>query len=126
MTTIRDRFRSPRAVFSTGPSLTIARKTTDNWIELLGMSYTSSDQGRMNAKNALFAVRKLLLITYWLMSDTNIGRGCGGKMFSMDGTIMSPMYPMVYNKTSTCRWDLAVPRPNPITIIFKGVYRNIF
>jgi len=64
------------------------------------------------------------------MLDTKyIGRGCGGKMFNMDGMIMSPMYPMVYNKNSTCRWDLEVPRPNPIRIMFRGMYHksyNIF
>ncbi|XP_029345463.1 cubilin isoform X3 [Acyrthosiphon pisum] len=91
VTTIRDRFRTPYAVFSTGTSLTMAYKTTDNWTGILDMSYTSTDQGR----------------------------GCGGKMFNMDGTIMSPMYPMVYNKTSTCRWDITVPRPNAIRIQFK-------
>ncbi|CAI6368736.1 unnamed protein product [Macrosiphum euphorbiae] len=78
-------------VFSTGPSLTIAYKTTGGWIGLLDMSYISTDQGR----------------------------GCGGKMFYMDGTITSPMYPMVYNKSSTCRWDIAVPRPNAIRVQFK-------
>uniref|UniRef100_A0A2S2PC11 Cubilin n=2 Tax=Schizaphis graminum TaxID=13262 RepID=A0A2S2PC11_SCHGA len=40
-------------------------------------------------------------------------------MFNMDGTIVSPMFSMVYNKNSTCRWDIAVPRPHPITIQFK-------
>jgi len=58
------------------------------------------------------------------MLDTNIGRGCGGKMFNMDGTIMSPMYPMVYNKSSTCRWDIAVPRPKAIRVQFKSMYHN--
>lgn len=56
--------------------------------------------------------------------DTNIGRGCGGKMFNKDGTIVSPMFSMVYNKNSTCRWDIAVPRPHPITIQFRGVYAD--
>lgn len=58
--------------------------------------------------------------------NTNIGRGCGGKMFNIDGTIVSPMYPMAYNKNSTCRWDIAVPRPHPITIHFRGVYTKYF
>lgn len=110
-------------VFSTGPSLTIAYKTTGGWIGLLDMSYISTDQGRMSAKTALLiAVLKYYCVFYWLMSDTNIGRGCGGKMFYMDGTITSPMYPMVYNKSSTCRWDIAVPRPNAIRVQFKSMY----
>ncbi|MBO8695557.1 hypothetical protein INO35_14385, partial [Staphylococcus aureus] len=55
---------TPYPVFSTGPSLTIAYKATDILIGFFDLSYTSTDQGR----------------------------GCGGKMFNMDGMIMSPLY----------------------------------
>ncbi|XP_029345465.1 cubilin isoform X2 [Acyrthosiphon pisum] len=92
VTTLNEKYKiTPYPVFSTGPSLTIAYKATDILIGFFDLSYTSTDQGR----------------------------GCGGKMFNMDGMIMSPLYPMVYSKSSTCRWDLAVPRPNPIRIMFR-------
>lgn len=89
------------------------------------MSYTSTDQGRMSAITIITMVRKLCILLAYV-GFKYIGRGCGGKMFNMDGVIMSPMYPTLYNKSSTCRWDIAVPRPNRITIKFSGMYDNSF
>jgi len=42
-------------------------------------------------------------------------------MFNVKGMVTSPMYPKLYRVSSTCRWDIAVPRPNSVKISFKGV-----
>lgn len=54
-----------------------------------------------------------------------IGRGCGGKLFNIEGTVTSPLYPYVYRKNTSCRWDIAVPRPYPISIAFRSGYNII-
>jgi hypothetical protein len=53
----------------------------------------------------------------------NIGRGCGGRIFNIEGIITSPMYPSLYRKDAACKWEIAVPRPNPIRITFRGLYK---
>lgn len=63
VTTLRDKHRTPYPVFSTGPSLTMAYKTTHKWIGLLDMSYTSTDQGRMSAITALYLRGLYILLT---------------------------------------------------------------
>ncbi|KAL5234243.1 hypothetical protein ACI65C_001653 [Semiaphis heraclei] len=90
LTTLNDVRLIPPPVFSTGSTLTMAYKAYP-LSGLLDMSYTSTDQGR----------------------------GCGGKMFNVKGTVTSPMYPRLYKVSSTCRWDIAVPRPNSVKISFK-------
>lgn len=60
------------------------------------------------------------------------GRGCGGRMFNTEGIVTSPMYPLTYRKSTICRWDIAVPRPYPVIIMFKcsynlyTIYKNFF
>lgn len=61
LTTLNDNFKTPYPVFSTGPSLTMAYKTI-NWLGLLDMSYTSTDQGRISALSALYVVPKLCIL----------------------------------------------------------------
>jgi len=56
----------------------------------------------------------------WIIFEYT-GRGCGGKMFNVGGVLTSPLYPLLYRKSATCRWDIEVPRPYPITIAFRGV-----
>ncbi|XP_022177373.1 cubilin-like [Myzus persicae] len=90
ITTLEDMRLIPSPIFSTGSTLTMAYKTYPS-SGLLDMSYTSTDRGR----------------------------GCGGKMFNVKGTVTSPMYPNLYRVSSTCRWDIAVPRPNSVNISFK-------
>uniref|UniRef100_A0A2H8TEF1 Cubilin n=1 Tax=Melanaphis sacchari TaxID=742174 RepID=A0A2H8TEF1_9HEMI len=90
LTILNDNRLIPPPIFSTGPSLTMVYKTYPI-PGLLDMSYTSTDQGR----------------------------GCGGRMFNVKGTVTSPMYPNLYRVNSVCRWDIAVPIPNSIKIIFQ-------
>ncbi|XP_050561143.1 cubilin-like [Spodoptera frugiperda] len=40
---------------------------------------------------------------------TNKGRGCGGKLHTVEGKVTSPMYPNVYRRVSTCEWELETP-----------------
>ncbi|KAL4149890.1 hypothetical protein QTP88_003741 [Uroleucon formosanum] len=82
----------PAPIFSNGSTLTMAYKAYPRR-GLLDMSYTSTDQGR----------------------------GCGGRIYNVKGMVTSPMYPNLYKVSSTCRWDIAVPRPNSVKISFKGV-----
>lgn len=116
ITTLNDVRLIPPPVFSTGSTLTMAYKTYPN-SGLLDMSYTSTDKGAiLQVYNNMTCIRVFILLMF-----KYIGRGCGGKIFNVKGTVTSPMYPNLYRVSSTCRWDIAVPRPNSVKVVFKGV-----
>lgn len=53
--------------------------------------------------------------------EINLGKGCGGRLLNIEGMVTSPLYPLMFRKNATCRWDIAVPRPHPIVITFQGM-----
>ncbi|KAK0081191.1 hypothetical protein PV325_012606, partial [Microctonus aethiopoides] len=59
-------------------------------------------------------------ITY---TSTDKGQGCGGKIYNYNGRFTSPLYPNNYRNSSSCVWDVSVPRGFIITLEFE--YFNI-
>ncbi|XP_057337332.1 cubilin-like isoform X2 [Microplitis mediator] len=53
-----------------------------------------------------------------LYTSTDKGRGCGGIIYNYVGRITSPMYPNNYRNTSTCVWDISVPRGFKVVLDF--------
>ncbi|VVC39263.1 EGF-like, conserved site,EGF-like calcium-binding domain,CUB domain,EGF domain,EGF-like calcium- [Cinara cedri] len=86
------KYSGPFSIFSTGPSLTMSFKMSPDFIGMFDMIYTSTKEGR----------------------------GCGGKIYNTEGLVTSPLYPYVYRKNATCKWDIAVPRPHSINILFRS------
>ncbi|XP_050435751.1 cubilin [Adelges cooleyi] len=82
---------TPVPIFSSASTLTMHYKVSRADSGTMDFSYTSTDQGK----------------------------GCGGRLFNTKGTVTSPMYPKLYRNGTTCRWDIAVPAPQPIGIAFR-------
>ncbi|VVC39264.1 EGF-like, conserved site,EGF-like calcium-binding domain,CUB domain,EGF domain,EGF-like calcium- [Cinara cedri] len=80
----------PSPIFSHGSKLTFSYKVTGT-LWPVDMIYTITDQGR----------------------------GCGGRIFNSEGRVTSPLYPLIYKKSTACRWDISVPRPYSIAIKFE-------
>jgi len=118
ITTLNDIRLIPPPIFSTGPSLTMAYKTYPK-PGSLDMSYTSTDKGKILQVDTYIIST---CIIYWCVVSPRIGRGCGGSMFNVKGTVTSPMYPNLYRVSSVCRWDIAVPKPNSVKITFQGMF----
>jgi len=117
VTTLDDGSVIPAPIFSNGSTLTMAYKSYPRR-GLLDMSYTSTDQGAIQQVYNDITCFKVCIL---LMCCFRIGRGCGGRIYNVKGMVTSPMYPNLYKVSSTCRWDIAVPRPNSVKISFKGV-----
>jgi hypothetical protein len=53
-----------------------------------------------------------------------LGRGCGGQLFNIAGSITSPLYPTNVRYYSQCSWDITVPEGSVVKIRFQG--NNIY
>ncbi|XP_065344562.1 cubilin [Cloeon dipterum] len=81
----------PNPVFSTGPSLLISVYQSDKWGEEgFDATYTTSDKGR----------------------------GCGGILRSVAGSLTSPLYPGRTKTFSECLWEITVPDGSVVAIQF--------
>ncbi|XP_050535178.1 cubilin [Daktulosphaira vitifoliae] len=94
LTTLVDgsHYYSPNPIFSSSSIVTMQLKSQALWSSnIMDLTYTSTDQGK----------------------------GCGGRLFNIEGIVTSPLYPKLYKKNSKCRWDISVPTPNSISIEFR-------
>ncbi|KAI5643882.1 CUB domain-containing protein [Phthorimaea operculella] len=64
-------------------------------------------------------VRKERFINYELVyMATDKGRGCGGKLQNVLGSVTSPLYPDTYQKQATCEWELETPSNTRLRLKF--------
>ncbi|XP_077301904.1 cubilin-like [Arctopsyche grandis] len=62
------------------------------------------------------------LVEFWLNAyyfSTDQGRGCGGSVTSISGTLSSPLYPFPYRTAGKCEWTIETPIETIVSVKFK-------
>ncbi|XP_077300380.1 cubilin homolog [Arctopsyche grandis] len=59
----------------------------------------------------------LMVDAYYVTTDR--GRGCGGSVHDVEGTLSSPMYPVPYRTANKCEWTIETPYETLVSVTFK-------
>ncbi|XP_053955149.1 cubilin homolog [Anastrepha ludens] len=81
------------------------------------ISYFYEDHIHTNISAAHIYTRSLdNFQMFYFASHRSSEPGCGGEIYTIQGVISSPSYE--HRNFSECRWDISVPEPNRIEVVF--------
>jgi hypothetical protein len=78
-------------------------------------TYTTSDKGfQHHAAHSDVNCSQVVLIS---------GRGCGGVVRNVAGSVTSPLYPGRVSNYTECVWEITVPEGSYVKILFTGKFK---
>ncbi|XP_017464514.1 PREDICTED: cubilin homolog [Rhagoletis zephyria] len=99
------------------PNLQINDTVTNTNLRTQCISYFHEDRLHTNTSGVRLYVSLLESFQmFYFASRKTLEPGCGGEIFTVEGSISSPSYE--HRNFSECRWNIAVPEPNRIEIVF--------